>query len=760
MMQETLSSPTLDLTTCDREPIHLPGRIQPHGVLLALEEPTLTIRQLSQNSEVHLGVPPEQLLNQPFDGLLAPSECAALRQSLLNSTTGAPNFLSITLVLQGKQRCFDAIIHRHDGLLIVELENPRVSDDDAKPTGSADELYLVLMRRVMARLQAASTLSEACAVLAQEVRAFTDFDRVMVYKFYEDEHGEVIAEALANGQESFLGLHYPASDIPQQARRLYTLNWLRAIVDAHYTPVELVPTLNPLTNAPLDLSYAVLRSVSPVHLQYMHNMGVASSMSISLLHDGQLWGLIACHHRTPKYLPYHTRLTCELLGVVMSVQLVMKEFTEDAVDERHRQQINTRLLHAVAEDGLIEGLTADSQDFLALMEAEGAAILFEDSCQLVGQTPPLAEVKALVSWLQQQPNAGATAAPLFHTDSLPALYPPAQAYKIQAAGLLAITLAKAQGDYILFFRPEVRQTVNWSGNPHKPVEMGGDGAAVLTPRKSFALWQETVDGKALPWKPSQRTLAQELRSALIVFIIERAQQMAQINQELERRNSELDAFAYVASHDLKEPLRGINSYAYYLNENYQDKLDPEAQSRLQGLMRLTKRMDDLLDSLLHFSRVGRTEMQREAVDLNEVLAEALEMINARREETGGAIRIPQKLPIVDCDRIRVREVFTNLLSNGLKYNHKAERWVEVGYQQPTAGPLQFYVRDNGIGIKARYHEQIFQMFKRLHSREEYGGGTGAGLTITKKIIERHGGKIWVESVFGEGATFYFTLQAQ
>lgn len=760
MTQETPLSPTLDLTTCDREPIHIPGRIQPHGVLLALEEPTLTVRQVSQNSFRYLGRTPEDLLNQPIDGLLLPEECAAIRQSFLNSTTGAPNFLPITVVAQGELRRFDAIIHRHDGLLIVELENQRTLGANEKSGTGADDLYLVLMRRMMAHLQTSSALREACSLLVQEIQTFTGFDRVMIYKFHEDDHGEVIAEALAAGQESFLGLHYPASDIPWQARRLYTLNWLRAIIDAHYTPVELVPPLNPFTNAPLDLSYSVLRSVSPVHLQYMHNMGVASSMSISLLHDGKLWGLIACHHRTPKYLPYQMRLTCELLGVVISVQLVMKEFTEDAIDERHRHQINSRLLHAVVEDGLCEGLAADTQDLLTLTDADGAAIFFEDACKLVGQTPPLEEVKALVGWLQQQPPESPLWAPVFYTDSLSTLYPPALAYKEKASGLLGITLAKAQGDYILFFRPEVLQTVNWSGNPHKPVEIGTDGAAILTPRRSFALWQETVDRKSLPWTPSQRTFAQELRSTLIVFIIERAQQMAQMNQELQRRNTELDAFAYIASHDLKEPLRGINNYAYYLNENYQDKLDTDAQSRLQGLMRLTKRMDDLLDSLLHFSRVGRTEMQTEEVDLNEVLAEALEMINARREETGGTIRIPQRMPTIHCDRVRVREVFTNLLSNGLKYNNKAERWVEVGYQQPAEGSVQFYVRDNGLGIKTRYHEQIFQMFKRLHSREEYGGGTGAGLTIAKKIIERHGGKIWVESVFGEGTTFYFTLQPQ
>ena len=298
--------------------------------------------------------------------------------------------------------------------------------------------------------------------------------------------------------------------------------------------------------------------------------------------------------------------------------------------------------------------------------------------------------------------------------------------------------------------------------------MHNDGSATLTPRRSFALWQETVAYKSLAWKAGHSAIARELRNALIVFIIEHAQELTRVNQQLQQRNSELDSFAYVASHDLKEPLRGINSCAFYLSENYQTQLDSEAQARLQSLMRLTRRMDDLLDSLLHFSRVGRTDMQREAVDLNEVLDEALEMISARREETGGEIRVPRPLPVVECDRMRIREVFTNLLSNGLKYNDKAVRWVEVGYQTPQQsspraslgnGPVQFYIRDNGIGIKSRYHEQVFQMFKRLHGREQFGGGTGAGLTITQKIIERHGGRIWVESVYGEGSTFYFTLQA-
>ncbi len=759
MSQAATTILPLDLTSCDREPIHIPGSIQPHGVLFALQEPELTISQVSQNSADYVGLPPEQLLNQSIVPLFAPDEGSLLTKAICATKAGESNFLTIPMQVNGQNYRFDGLVHRHNGSLILEIENRQPVNQLGGQDRTLFDQHFLLVSRTIARLHATAALLDACNMLVQEVRDYTGFDRVMVYKFHDDGHGEVIAEAMAAGQETFLGLHYPASDIPQQARQLYIRNWLRAIVDTNYQPVPLVPTLNPATNAPLDLSNAVLRSVSPVHIQYLHNMGVTASMSISLIHEGQLWGLIACHHRTPKQLTYQTRTACELLGVVMSLQLVTKELGEDAAEESRRRQIYARLLHAVAEDGMREGLAADGQDLLALTDAEGAAILFEDECKLVGQTPPLAAVRALVAWLQQQRHHTIADTPIFQTNSLSAHYPAAAAYQDSASGLLAIPLAKAQGDYLLFFRPEVMQVVNWGGDPNKPVEVGTDEAATLTPRKSFALWQETVARKSIAWKAGHSAIARDLRNALIVFIIERAQELSHVNQELQRRNNELDSFAYVASHDLKEPLRGINSYAFYLHENYQEKLDDEAQARLQGLMRLTRRMDDLLDSLLHFSRVGRTDMQPEAVDLNEVLDEALEMISARREETGGEIRVPRPLPIIECDRMRVREVFTNLLSNGLKYNDKTTRWVEVGFQAASGnGPLHFYVRDNGIGIKSRYYEQIFQMFKRLHSREQFGGGTGAGLTITQKIIERHGGKIWIESVYGQGTTFYFTLQ--
>jgi len=229
------------------------------------------------------------------------------------------------------------------------------------------------------------------------------------------------------------------------------------------------------------------------------------------------------------------------------------------------------------------------------------------------------------------------------------------------------------------------------------------------------------------------------------------------NEELHQSNKELDDFAYIASHDLKEPLRGIHNFSNFLIEDYSDKLDDEGRSKLETLMRLTRRMETLIDSLLHFSRLGRVDLAIDQVDLNEIVAEVAESLAITLKETGVELRVPRPLPTVLCDRARVGEIFYNLVVNGIKYNDNADKWVEIGVAE-GGGPPVFYVRDNGIGIPEKHYDAVFRIFKRLHGRDKFGGGTGAGLTIVKKIVERHHGRIWLKSAAGEGTTFYFTLQ--
>jgi two-component system, chemotaxis family, sensor kinase Cph1 len=779
----TLNSETVDLLNFDEELLHLPGLIQPHGILFVLNEPDLKILQVSTNTVEILGIPPQELINKELKALIETDKVDSIKQYIAEDFESGKQ-TKISIKTQGLTRIFDCLLHRSDAFVILELE-PLLSEDSLD---ISDFHYLI--KKTLSKIQKTSTLKEMSQLIVKEVRRITGFDRVIIYQFNAEGAGEVIAEDKVDTMVSYLGLHYPALDIPQQARQLYSLNLLRFIPDVNYKPVEIIPAYNPVNNEPVDLSLSVLRSVSPCHIEYLNNMGVAASLSISLIQDKKLWGLIACHHHSPKYISYRVRTACEFLGQIMSLELAAKEDNEDLEYKLRLKSIQSNFVEAISHEKYLEdGLVKDKSRWLDLVSAQGVALCANGNFTLIGKTPQKSDIQALIEWVEPKIDNN-----IFYTDSLPEIYPSAEAFKDIASGLLALSISKIQRNYIFWFRPEVIQSVNWGGNPNHPVEVAPDGSLHLSPRKSFELWQETVRLKSSPWKRCEIDAVLELRSVIVGIVLRNADELAKINAQLEYSNSELDAFAYIASHDLKEPLRGIHNYSSFLLEDYTDVLDEEGVSKLHTLMRLTQRMEALIDSLLHFSRLGRVELSMQKTDLNELVKNVIEVLSISQKATQVDIRIPRPLPEILCDRVQVSEVFSNLISNAIKYNDKPHQWVEIGFldseewrtqgseeglevtetenennsehsssQFPIANPqspnpIVFYVRDNGIGIQKKHMDAIFRIFKRLHPQNRYGGGTGAGLTIAKKIVERHGGKIWVESTYREGSTFYFTLQ--
>ncbi|WP_293129138.1 ATP-binding protein [Microcoleus sp. bin38.metabat.b11b12b14.051] len=752
-----MSEPTIDLTNCDREPIQIPGLIQPHGVMLVLKEPTLEIIQVSNNTSEWLGQQPQELLGKLLSEFLAPKQIEAIWQCLSEGFESV-NSLNICINLQQKMSRFEGIVHRYDNTIILELE-PK------KKSYKTDYLSFYRgVRGTITKIQKAASLLEMCRIVVKEVRKITGFDRVMIYKFDSEGAGTIIAEDKSDWGPTYLNLRYPSTDIPQQARNLYTLNWLRLIPDVNYQPTGLTPVNNPTTDRPLDLSHSVLRSVSPVHIEYLQNMGVTASMSISLIQDGQLWGLIACHHSSPKYISYHVRTACEFLGQVMSLELATKEANEDWDYKMRLKSLQTKFIESVSQsEYFLDGIVKLQSNLLELVGASGAVVCSGEGCIHVGQTPPEEAVPALLNWLKHQIDQNN----LFYTRSLSEVYPAAKQFQATASGLLALEISKVHSNYILWFRGEVIQTVSWGGNPHKPIAaFNDDGSARLSPRKSFALWQENVNGCSLPWKACEIESVAEMRSLIVGVILKQADELAAINIELKRSNDELDSFAYIASHDLKEPLRGIHNYANFLMEDHAEVLNQDGIGKLETLVRLTQRMEDLINSLLHFSRLGRAQLCREVVNLNDLVQQATATLKMSQPQNPVEFRLLRPLPAIACDRTQVNELLINLLSNASKYNDSTEKWVEIGFIEPEPAPESqmpdrqspiFYVRDNGIGISTEHLDKIFQIFRRLHGRDEYGGGTGAGLTIARKIVQRHGGQIWVESTIDRGSTFYFTL---
>ncbi|XHR81412.1 MAG: ATP-binding protein [Gloeotrichia echinulata GP01] len=739
----------VDLTTCDKEVINIPDSIQPHGVILVLKEPELTILQVSNNTYDFLGLNPEDLLNQPLSLLFDQDQINLLRNITNDEDLQFINHLELSLPLGNNIVSFDSIMHRNDGGLIMELEH-KLTDD--KNHGFFE--FYNLLKRALSKLQGAANVIDLSQIVIKEVKKITGFDRVMLYRFNEDWNGTVIAEEKAECLTAYLGFHYPASDIPEPARRLYSQNLLRLIPNVNYESATIVPRNNPLTNESLDLSNSVLRSVSPCHIEYLDNMGVTASMSIAIMKNQKLWGLIACHHQSPKYISYEIRNACEFFGRMISVELVAKEDSEDSEYKIQLKSVVAKLVEYMsAEKNFVDGLINNQLNLLNLTNSQGAVIYFEGKYYTLGQTPSKLEIQHLIEWINKNVHQE-----LFHTDGLSKIYPEAEKFSDLASGLMVFPISKSQRNYILWFRPEVIQTVNWGGNPNNPVEVMEDGSLHSSPRKSFNLWKETVKLQSLPWKTCEVNAALELRNAIISVVLRKADELAQLNIELERSNSELDAFAYIASHDLKEPLRGIHNYSNFLIEDYGTILNEEGKAKLQSLIRLSQRMEDLINSLLHFSRLGRVELSRQQNDINMIVSGILDLLSARIEETGVEIRIPRPLPTVYCDRVQVGEVFSNLITNAIKYNDRTEKLIEIGYIDDSPQPITFYIRDNGIGIREKHFDAIFRIFKRLHSQSKYSEGTGAGLTIAKKIVELHGGTIWVESTYGQGSTFYFTLQ--
>jgi chemotaxis family two-component system sensor kinase Cph1 len=738
----------VDVTNCDREPIHIPGRIQPHGLLLVLREPDGVITQVSANAPDFVGKTVEEILGQPLSAVIGVEAATRLTNAFSGEEVdGSPLYL-LTLSLGGRD-C-DVTVHRSiGGPLVLELEPSSLPGEVARI--GLD--YYGLVKKALPRLQKANTLTELAEATALQVRQISGFDRVMVYRFDSEGHGSVIAEERREDLAPFLGLNYPASDIPKQARQLYLLNPLRILVDVGHAAADLVPVLNPETNRPLDMSHCVLRSPSPIHIEYLKNMDVSATLTISLIENGKLWGLIACHHDTPHTVPYDVRTACEFLGQIVSLQSAGKQNNEDLEYRSRLQSAQTRLVEAMSRvPRYQQGLIEEDFNVLNFIEAGGAAVCTDGECVRLGNAPPERFIRDLIDWLSKNAEEE-----IWYSDSLPMLFPDALPHKDVASGLLAIAVTAEPQNYLLWFRPEVVHTVNWAGDPNKAVTVAADGSQRLSPRGSFALWKETVQLRSLPWKLTEVSAAQDFRRALVEVVLRKAEEVARLNTVLARSNSELDSFAYIASHDLKEPLRGIHNYAHFLQEDYADKLDDEGRTKLETLGRLTVRMDALIDTLLTYSRVGRLELNLEPCDLNAVLKDVQEDLRVRLEESGVALRIPRPLPTVLCDRIQVSGIFSNLISNAAKYNDKTEKWIEVSYKEGI--PLVFTVRDNGIGIRERHFETIFRIFKRLHGREDYGGGTGAGLTIARKIAERHGGSLWLESTPGEGTTFSFTLEA-
>ncbi|WZL89437.1 ATP-binding protein [Salinimicrobium sp. 3283s] len=724
----------VDLENCAKEPIHFIGKSQAHGVLVVCDRTNLNITQAGENASEYFGIPVDELLGKPLSYLL--------KMPFL-----APDFDEDNLPqeVEVNRKKFLVLAHISEESLVLDFE----------PLAQVQDPFFFQkqLTGILNKFQTARSLEELSSEAAKLTRKMFGYDRVMIYRFDEEWNGEVIAETKNDDLESWLGLRYPATDIPEQSRKMFLKHRVRIIANVHYTPVPLKPEISPVTGKPLDISRSSLRAVSPIHIEYLKNMGVGASLSAAIVVKGKLWGLIACHHQAEKHLDFYQRESCRFLAQMLSTEITLHETSSLLSHSEQTESIRRQLVAQMKyHDNIVEALSRDTVQFLELLNCSGGAIFYINEWELNGQTPGKEQLDSLLNnFIKKQSKS------LFWTRNLSALFPEAEEYKKTASGLFSLKIS--DNKYILWFKPEVVQVVTWGGNPQNKV-FYNEKEQRLSPRKSFEKWSEKLTGFSEPWHELDRNTARALRENIShVLLTRQRREIEALNEKLIEANRELELFSYGLSHDLRAPVRGMEGFLKILREDFSNPLGSEGLKYLEMSTGLTQKMNDLIDDILEYSRLGHIErVEKHEVDTTAMLKEIFELFNLSANFPSARIEIQEELPPMWGNRRMLFQLWSNLLNNALKYSSEKEAPViEVG-KTLINGRSTFYVKDNGIGVDPALREKIFETFQRgVGSKFK---GTGIGLAIVKRIVEKHEGEIWVESEPGEGSVFYFYLEPQ
>ncbi len=707
-----------DFSNHTKESILMIGSIQSQGVLLVLQEPELKILQVSNNTFEYLGYYPEKLLQKNLDIIFRPSQIENLNNYLSQVDLQSINPIKLSLKVAGKFVLFDGILHRSDGKLVLELE----------PTSSRTVVTFIdfyySIKLGITKLNRAKNIQELCNIAALEIHKLTKFDRVMVYKLDSDGSGEVVAESKNRQLNSFLGLHFPSWDMPQTTREIAVKNKLRLIANIESSPVPIVPEFHPIDKNPLNLSLSVLRSSPECHITYLKNMGVVSSLTISLVEEEKLWGIIACHNYTPKLVSYEIRAACEFFAQSMSLELTNKDQNEDYDYKIKLKSIQSELISFMSqEDDFVEGLVKYEPNLLELVNATGAVICLGENCTFIGKTPNREEIRDLVTWLEKNNYLE----PVFSTDSLAKLEPKTAKIKDVASGMLGVKISKTQRNYIFWFRAEQLQTVNWAGKPQQEFKVDKNGQLIACPRKSFADWEETVRLKSLPWKSCEIEAALNLKKSITKIILRAAEELAQLNQALRdseekerdkanklegtlkelqytqaqliqsEKMSSLGQLVAGIAHEINNPISFIHGNLRYADEyarnllslvnlynRYYPTPEKEIKEKVEEMdweflakdlpklidsMKIgTNRIQDIVKSLRNFSRID--EVEKKPVDIHNGIDSTLLILGHRLKSSPERPEIIVEknyghFPEVICNLGQLNQVFMNILANSL-----------------------------------------------------------------------------------------------
>lgn len=736
-----MSSLPISHNNCDLEPIHIPGKIQPHGFLIIVDHNGL-LQFVSDNAKV--------FASKNSDTFLLGKSLADIENIFV---INLPAGYFSALILNAESENFDDI-------------NPvkiKLGEHDMHVILSASSNYYLLEFEPMVSTQYASINKRLSSAIPQmlaeknlikllentatEVSNIIGYDRVMIYRFEKSGHGEVIAEVKNDDLEPFLGLHYPATDIPKQARDLYKISLTRLINDVDAIAADLITYKNLATQ--LDLSFSQLRAVSPIHIQYLKNMGVASSFSVSILYNDELWGLIACHNYTPKFIDFELREAAKLVGQVLSAAITFRQEEADQ-QQSHGFHINFDKLskYLQGNNSIEDALTKRLENIMQVVNASGAVLCYENKLVTLGNTPTDSEIHNLIKWLSEENKHGH-----FYSSSLPAEYPAGEVFKNVGAGILSITLSKELNEYVIWFKPEILHEIIWAGNPTKTVTVSGNNVLTLAPRLSFAAWAEQVSGTSESWTIDEIKSALRLKDEILSTLHVKASATRILNERLKQAYEELDTFSFTVSHDLKTPITAIKAYSQLLE--LESDIASDSKMILQRISDRADKMNLMINAVLEYSRISRHPFQYNYINTEIIIKEIIEDLSHVYSACNVKIKIGET-PALQGDPVMLWQVFHNLIGNAVKYSQNSNSPL-VQIEGKISGTQVLYtIKDNGIGIAENDLDNIFLLFSRMENVKDIEG-TGIGLAIVKKIMQKHNARIWAESELGKGSTFFLTF---
>lgn len=736
---------TVTVENCENEPIHRPNGIQSHGYLLVIREDTAKLSAYSDNIGVLF---PELKLSELWQKdwiQLLPEE---LQTAIKGALEGSVDPYQQKLI-NCKGQPLNLLMHQWKAHIFVELE--RADEYEESEMGNYEA-----MEAFRTQAEGAESVADLYQSTTRVLKQISGYDRVMMYRFHEDWHGEVVGEALNHGLEPYLGLHYPASDIPAIARRLFMENEIRIISDIDQAASALVYNPGIGSTESLDMTYAHLRTSSPIHIEYLKNMGVQSTFTIAIKEHGKLWGLFAFHHYSPRLLSFKARRIVQFLAESFAIKCIHSRLDENtALLESKRRSSRMVLNQLDKHQNLHKALLGSATSIMDCFSADGVLVVEGGERKQHGYVPTHDQVNAILHYLRTQKSKK-----LFYTDAMDELlyenHPPRDH---AIGGVVALPISIQKNTYVMLFKQPMVQTVDWGGNPEKAV--GGqrdprNGLLKLSPRISFERWKQETSHKSAPWEESDLQIAELIQDKIVHVILQSEGEIARLNEQINLLREEMEEFVYIASHDMQEPLRTILNYVELLGREEYINNPTSRNNFLDRISSSGSRLREMIKELLHYSRIGRAGLfNKEWINLHEVIGLVRQNL-AHSIERSQAIISTDTLPDIYGSKSDLVRLMQNLISNAIKYaKDDVNPRIHISAKRESNG-WRLSIEDNGIGIDESNQELVFQMFQRLHDQRKYQGN-GIGLAICHKIMQVHDGSIWFNSTPGEGTNFHMTF---